>query len=203
MTARKEVFQYQELNANTAKQCRNNEMPLTKVPMKQMMKNPQPEIKTHDDLAEWCAKPKRELQNQFGRCFKRFANFTDYINHNRYFSHLNDANYIQYNTVAVPVTFVQCDKQAVHMVCCTGSTGWRRHQPPRHDTVLLGMGTSLESHLMSTAGCIPASWKCLSIVEDAESSVKGLRALVQTFETGPIRQTARMVLVEDWHQPPM
>ena len=32
--ARKEVFQYRELNANTAKQCRNDEMPLTKAPIK-------------------------------------------------------------------------------------------------------------------------------------------------------------------------
>jgi len=45
--------------------------------------------------------------------------------------------------------------------------------------------------------------KCLFIVEDAESSVKGLLALVQTFATGPIRQTAGMVIVEEMHQPPM
>jgi len=75
--ARKEVFQYRELNANAAKQSRDDDMPLTKVPIKQMMKNLQPEIKTLDDLAEWCAMPKEELQNHIAWCFKRFADFTD------------------------------------------------------------------------------------------------------------------------------
>ena len=38
--ARKEVFQYRELDANTATQCRDNDMPLTKAPIKRMLKNP-------------------------------------------------------------------------------------------------------------------------------------------------------------------
>jgi hypothetical protein len=38
-------------------------MPLTKAPVKRMMKNLQPAIKTFDDLAEWCAIPIGELQN--------------------------------------------------------------------------------------------------------------------------------------------
>ena len=74
---RKEVFQYCELNANAAKQRRNDDMPLTKAPIKQMMKNPWPEIKTLDDLAELCAMPKGELQNHIAWCFKRVADFTD------------------------------------------------------------------------------------------------------------------------------
>jgi hypothetical protein len=45
--------------------------------------------------------------------------------------------------------------------------------------------------------------KCLLVVKDAESSVKGLLSLVQTFATGPIRQTAGMVIVEERHQPQM
>jgi len=65
------------------------------------------------------------------------------------------------------------------------------------------MGTSPDSHFKSTAGRIPARLKCLSVVEDAESSVKGLLALVQTFATGPICQTAGMVIVEETHRPPM
>ena len=201
--ARKEVFQYRELNANAAKQRRDDDMPLTKAPIKRMMKNPQPEIKTLDDLAEWCAMPKGELQNHIAWCFKRFADFTDYVDHDQYFSRLNDAKYIRYNAVAIPVTSFQCDEQAVHMVRCTGSTRWRKHKPPRNDTVLLWMGTSPDSHFKSTAGRIPARLKCLFVVEDAESSVKGLLALVQTFATGPIRQTAGMVIVEERHQPPM
>jgi len=75
--ARKEVFQYRELNANAAKQCRGNDMPLTKAPIKRMMSNPQPEIKTVDDSAKWCAMPKGELRNHIAWCFKRFADFTD------------------------------------------------------------------------------------------------------------------------------
>ena len=64
------------------------------------------------------------------------------------------------------------------MVRCTGSTRWRKHQPPRNDTVLLWMGMSPDSHFQSTAGRIPARLKCLYIVKDAELSVRGLLALV-------------------------
>jgi hypothetical protein len=52
-------------------------------------------------------------------------------------------------------------------------------------------------------GGIPAPLKCLFIVEDAESNIQGLLALVQTFATRPIRQTAGMVIVEEMHQPLM
>jgi len=201
--ARKEVFQHREVYADAAKQHRDDDMPLTKAPVKRMMKSPQPEIMTLDDLAEWCAMPKGELQNHIAWCFKGFADFTDYVNHDRYFSRLNDANYFQYNAVSIPVTIFQCDEQAVHMVHCTGSTRWRKHKPPRNDTELLGMGTSPDSHFETTAGHIPPRLKCLFVVENAESRVKGLVALVQTFATGPIRQTAGMVIVEERHQPPM
>jgi len=71
------VFHHRELNANAAKQRRDDDIPLTKAPIKRMMKILQPEIKTLDDLAEWCAMPKGELQNQISWCFKRFADFTD------------------------------------------------------------------------------------------------------------------------------
>jgi len=80
--ARRKVFQYWELNRNAAKDRHDNNMPSTKAPMKQIMKNPGPEIKTLDDLAKSCAIPKWELQNHIGWCFKRFADFTDYVNHN-------------------------------------------------------------------------------------------------------------------------
>jgi hypothetical protein len=65
------------------------------------------------------------------------------------------------------------------------------------------MGTSPDSHSKSTAGCIPAQLKCHFVVADAESSGKGLLALVQMFPTGPRRQTAGPVIVEERHQPPM
>jgi len=71
------VFQHRELNANAAKQRCDNDMPLTKAPIKQMMKNPQSEIKTLNDFAEWCPMPNGELQNHIAWCFKRFADFTD------------------------------------------------------------------------------------------------------------------------------
>jgi hypothetical protein len=63
LKARKEVFQYRELSANSAKTRCDEDMPLTKAPMNWMMENPRPEIKTLDALAEWCAMPKGELQN--------------------------------------------------------------------------------------------------------------------------------------------
>ena len=63
------------------------------------------------------------------------------------------------------------------------------------------MGTSPDRHFKSTAGCIPTQLKSLSFIEDAEMSVKGLPALVQTFSTGPIGQTPGMVIVEERHQP--
>jgi hypothetical protein len=50
--AGKEVFHYREVNGNTGKQCHNNDMPLTKMHLKPIMKNPEPEITTLDDLAE-------------------------------------------------------------------------------------------------------------------------------------------------------
>jgi hypothetical protein len=147
--------------------------------------------------------PEGELQNDIAWCFKRFTNFTDYVDHHQYFSRLNDAKYFRYNAVEILVTSFQCDEQAVHMVHCTGSTRWRTHKPPRCDIVHLWMGTNQDSHCKSTAGCIPTRLKCLLVVKDAESSVKGLLALVQTFATGPIRQTAGMVIVEERHQPQM
>jgi hypothetical protein len=52
MKAPKEVFQYQELSANSAKTRCDEDMPLTKEPMNRMMENPRPEIKTLEALAE-------------------------------------------------------------------------------------------------------------------------------------------------------
>jgi len=130
-------------------------MPLTKVPIKGMMKNPRPDTKTLEDLAESCAMPKVSLQNHIAICLRRFANFTDNIHHDQEFSHLNDGKYIWENAVAILVTSCQSDKQAVPMVRCTVSTRWIKHKPPRNDTVLLCMGTSPDSHYKSTAGCIP------------------------------------------------
>ena len=95
------------------------------------------------------------------------------------------------------------DEQAVHMVRCTGSTRWRKRKPPRNEKVLLWMGMSPDSCCKSTAGCIPALLKCLFVIKDAESSVKGLRALVLTCATGLLGQTAGMAIVEERHQPPM
>jgi len=54
----KEVFLNRELNANAATQHCDDVMRQTKAPIKRMMKNPQPGIKTLADLAEWCAIPK-------------------------------------------------------------------------------------------------------------------------------------------------
>ena len=105
----KKVFQYQELNINVAKQHHDDDMAITKASIKRMIKNPQPEIMTLDDLAKWCAMSKGELQIHIGWCFKRFADITDYVDHNQYFSRLNDAKYIRYNTVAIPVMSFQCE----------------------------------------------------------------------------------------------
>jgi len=65
------------------------------------------------------------------------------------------------------------------------------------------MGTSPNSHFKSTAGPIPVRLKCLLIAKDAELSIKGLLAMVRMIATGPISQTAGMVIVEERHQPPM
>jgi len=160
-------------------------------------------MKTLDDLTKWCAMPKEELQNHIAWCFERFADFTDYVDHDQHCSLLNDAKYIQDNAVAIPVTSFQGDEQAVQMVYCTGSTRWRKYKPPSNNKVVLWIGTSLDSHFMSNVEHIPAWLKCLFVVEDSESCVKGLPALVQTFATGPIRQNAGMVIVKERHQRPM
>jgi len=149
-----------------------------------MMKNPQPKIKTLDDLAESCAMPKGELQNHIDWCFKRFADFIIYIDHDQYYSGLNNAKYILLNAVVTPVMSFQCDEQVVYMICCSGSTGWRKYNPPRNDTLSLSMGTNLDSHFQSTVGCFPVRLHFLIVFMEAEESVKGLLALVRTFATG-------------------
>jgi len=65
------------------------------------------------------------------------------------------------------------------------------------------MGTTPDSDFKLTAGRIPAHLKCLFIVEDAELDLEGLLALVQTFATALIHQTAGMVIVAERNQPPM
>jgi len=201
--SRKDVSQYGELNGNAAKQPRDEYLSVTKAPIKQMMNNREVEIKTLDDLAEWCSMPKGELQIHIAWCSKRIADFTDNVDHDQYFSCLNNAKYIWYNALAIPVTSFQYDEQAVHMVRCTESTRWGKQTAPRNDTVHLWIGTSSDSHLMSTAGRILAQLKYLFIVEDAEMSFKGFLALIQTFPTGLIRHTDGMVIVEERQQPPM
>jgi len=192
-----------QLNAHTAIQHSNDEMPLTKAPIKRMMNNLQPEIKTLDDLAEWCAMPEEELPNHIARSCRRFADCKDYFDHNQCFSHLNHAKYIKYITRAIPVTSFQCDQQAVYMVRISRSTRWRKHKPPTTGTVLLWMGRSLDSRLRSTAGSIPAELKCHLVVEHAELSIDGLLGLVQMFATALICQTAGIVIVEERYQPPI
>jgi hypothetical protein len=148
----KQVFQYRELYANAAKQCRNDDTPLTKAPIKRMIKNLRPEIKTLDDFAKWCAKPKGELQNLIAWRIKRFADFTEYVHHDQYFCSLHDAKYICYIKVPILALSYQCNEQAVHLVRCTGFTRWKKCKSPRNHTVLLWMGTSLNSQFKSTAG---------------------------------------------------
>jgi hypothetical protein len=97
------------VNANAGKQRRDDDMPLTKAPIKRMMKNSRPEIKTLDCLAKCCAMPKGELKNDIAWCFKRFADFTDYVDHDQYFRCLNHAKYIRYKAVAIAVTSFQFD----------------------------------------------------------------------------------------------
>jgi len=89
------------------------------------------------------------------------------------------------------------------MVHCTGSRRWRKHKPPRIDTVRHWMGMSPDNHFESTAWHITALLKCLFVVEGAESSIQSLVAFVQKFTTVLIHQAAGMVIVEERHQPPM
>jgi len=90
MNARKQVLQYRELNANIATQHQVHKMPPTKAPIIRMMQNLWPEMKTLDDLAEWCAMPQVELQNYIASGFKRCMDFTDSVYYNQYFSYLNN-----------------------------------------------------------------------------------------------------------------
>jgi hypothetical protein len=96
-----------------------------------------------------------ELQNLITWCFKWYINFTDYVDPDWHCSCFNCADYIPFNAVAFLVTSFQFDQQAVHMVCCTGSTRWREHKPQWKHTVLLWKGRSPDSHCKLTAGCIP------------------------------------------------
>jgi len=75
--------------------------------------------------------------------------------------------------------------------------------PPRNDTVLLSMGTSLDSQFRSTARQIPVWLKCLLVLMDAELSVTGHLASVQTFGIAVTHQTAGMVNAEKRDQHPI
>jgi hypothetical protein len=59
--ARKEVFQYPDLNANSSIPRRNHDITPTKARLELTMNNLQPEIKSLDYFAEWCARPSGEL----------------------------------------------------------------------------------------------------------------------------------------------
>jgi len=102
--AAKGLFQYGKQIDDAAKQRHHNEMPLNIAPNKRKMNNPRPEIRTLDDSANWCAMPTGDLQNHIAWCFERFADFTDYVHYEEYFSCLNNAKYIRFNAVAILVT---------------------------------------------------------------------------------------------------
>ena len=109
-TARNEVFQYRELNRNLAKQCHHDNIRPINSPIQLMIKIPPPETRTFDDLVKWCAMPKGELQYYNASCFKRVANFTDYVDHHQHFSLTNNAIYIWHNAVGIPVTCFPYDE---------------------------------------------------------------------------------------------
>jgi len=140
----------------------------------------------------WCAMPKEEIQNYIAQYFTRFADITDYVEHDQYFSGLNKANHIWYNAVVIQVTSFQCDEQAIHTFHCTWSTWWRYHTSPGDNKVLYWMRSSLDRQFHWTAESITARLKCEFVVEDSKSQVQGLLALVKTFARGRyIRLLAR------------
>jgi len=71
--------------------------------------------------------PTGELQNHNTWCFKKFPDFVDDIDHDHYFSPLNDVQYFLYNAVAVQVKSFQYNKQAVHMIRYVVCSSWRKH----------------------------------------------------------------------------
>lgn len=149
------MFQYLELNVHSTQHCRHYDMALTAAPIKRMTKNLRPQIKTVDDMAEWCAIPNRELQNLIVWCCNRYADFTDYLEHDQYFSCLNNTTYIPYNAEAVPVMSFECNERVVYIVRCTGSTNLRKHKPSRYYTVLLVKKISPGSHCQPAAARFP------------------------------------------------
>lgn len=115
-------------------------------------------------------------------------------------SPLDDRTYIQYNVVVILVTSFQCDVQAFHIVQWTRSTRGRKHKLTRIETVHLQIGTSLDSLCNASAEYSSVRFRSLLVAEDAELSLIGLIAMVRLFATGPIHQTAGMVIVEEKHQ---
>jgi hypothetical protein len=104
------VIQYRELNANVAKQCHNNDIPLARAPIKRITRNPRPEVMTLEDVPKWFSMPNGELKNHIARGFKIYADYTDYVNYDEYFGLCKDAKYIRYKPVAIQVTAFQCHK---------------------------------------------------------------------------------------------
>jgi len=89
---------------------------LLKTPIKRMMKNLQLEIMVLDDFDEWCSMPQGELLNHIAWWFKKYANFTDYIDQDQYLSSYNDSKYIQYSLPRSLVSLFQSDEQAGYIV---------------------------------------------------------------------------------------
>jgi hypothetical protein len=172
ITVPKVVYFWWKQNANTVNQCCDDEIPLNKVTTRQVIKTPWPEMNTVSYLPKWFTMAIGELQPHIASQFKRFADFTGYVNHIQYFSHLNHGIYIWHNPLAVPWMDLQCDIHPVHTVSWTGSTRWRTHKQPRYNTVLLGMGTSPDGNFTSTGGRIRALLKCLFVIDDAESRIQ-------------------------------
>lgn len=89
------------------------------------------------------------------------------------------------------------------MVHYTGYTRWRMHKPLRTNAQRLWIEPSPVTYFLSTAVGNPAYWTCLLVIEDADSSMVGLLALVQTVVSRQMPQTTGILLVEGRHQPPM
>jgi hypothetical protein len=147
--ARNEVFQFRDLNLNAEKCRRENQNVFPTFPVR-MMKNHRPGIKSLAELSFWCGMPKEELQNHIAWCFKRYGNNSRYVNHDEEFRRLEDVKYSRFDSASIPVTSFQGDKQTIHIVRCTGTNQWRKHKPPRNDTVLLWDGT--QTQFKSTRG---------------------------------------------------
>ena len=199
--ARGEFFRYKNMARKAARKAQmirsdDGNVPIPP-PATRKLRGKRTDIKTIQELAQWCGLPVGTLQNHVAWCLKLFNIFPAYTESDEAFLHLSNAKYTRYASAVLPVANFQRDEVENHIITCSGMDPSRKGQSPRNDNVLLWPKREVEGNFASTHGRIPARLQCLFLVEDSNFGIQACLALVQTLIPGPKRQPVGMVTVTE------